>query len=65
MLAKAYEVSAWQTGEWATVVEVDDNHHRWCVHDIETATTTNLRLTVKAAWKEGFGARVYEVRIYR
>jgi hypothetical protein len=64
MLAKAYEVSVWQDGEWTALVEADDNHHRWCVHEIEPVTTTRLRLTVKAAWGEGFGARVYEVRAY-
>jgi len=64
MLAKAYEVSAWQDGEWTTVIEENENYHRRRVHRIEAVTTTLLRLTIKAAWGEGFGARAYEVKMY-
>jgi hypothetical protein len=65
MLARDYEVSAWRDGEWTTVLDVADNYHRWRVHDLQPVTTTSLRLTVKATWGEGFGARVYEIRAYR
>jgi hypothetical protein len=64
MLARDYELSVWHGGEWTPVAQVRDNHHRRRVHRIAPVRATRLRLTVQAAWGEGFGARVYEVRVH-
>jgi len=62
-LVRDYEVSVWRDGEWARVLQVSDNYHRRRVHDFEPVQASRLRLTVRAAWGEGLGARVYEVRV--
>ena len=64
MCAKDYDISVQQGGEWHEIVSVQDNYHRWRVHDFAAVTTNRLRLRVLAAHEEGFGARVYEVRVY-
>jgi hypothetical protein len=64
MCAQDYSLEAFADGEWRVLVEERGNYRRFRVHEFPAVTTSRLRLTIRAANGEGYGARVYEVRMY-
>jgi hypothetical protein len=63
MLVRDYALSAFHGSGWTEVVRVEGNIHRFRAHQLEQLSTSQLRLTVLSVWGEGFGARVYQIRV--
>jgi hypothetical protein len=63
-LIKDYDLDVRVNGRWRPIASVRDNHHRRQVHTFESTTASQLRLRVLATHGPGWGARVYEVRVY-
>jgi hypothetical protein len=59
-----YELSVWQDGEWACLLQVEGNLHRRRVHRLDTTMAPRLRITVLATNGDS-SARIYEVRVYQ
>ncbi|UCH34817.1 MAG: FAD-dependent oxidoreductase, partial [Armatimonadota bacterium] len=64
MCARDYSLEAEVDGEWRTLVEERGNYRRFRVHEFAPVTASRLRLTIRAANGDGWGARVYEIRAY-
>lgn len=64
MCVTDYDLAALVDGAWREVVSVRGNVHRRREHQFAPVTTGKLRLHVPATHGEGWGARVYEVRVY-
>ena len=62
-LVKAYKVEALVSGQWQTLVTVDDNELRHRVHQFPETELTALRVTVNATWGDP-SARIFEIRLY-
>jgi hypothetical protein len=63
ILVKAYELATWSEDGWQTLVEEQENHHRFRRHTFEPVKTEKLRLRVLATHGPQMQARVYQVRI--
>jgi len=59
-----YELSALVDGAWQELLCVRDNCHRCRSHDVAPVTAGALKLRVLRTCEEGWGARVYSVRVY-
>jgi len=64
MLAKAYDLSIRQDGQWACLADEDNNIHRFRVHAFESVSTDQLRLRVQETHGEDGQARVYQVAVF-
>lgn len=64
MCVRDYDLAALVEGAWREVASVRGNFHRQREHNFAPLTTGRLRLRVLATHGEGWGARVYEVRVY-
>ena len=64
MCVRDYDLSVLTDAGWRELVSVRGNYHRRRVHEFEHVTARKLRLRVLATHEEGWGARVYEVRVY-
>jgi hypothetical protein len=60
---KHYSIAIFQSGEWRTIIEEDDNYARRRVHPVEPTTTNIIRITVHET-NGAAQARICEVRIY-
>ncbi|MFW6171628.1 MAG: FAD-dependent oxidoreductase [Planctomycetota bacterium] len=59
-----YELEAFCSGQWQTVVSVEDNFQRHRVHHFDSVAADKLRLTVNAT-HGARSARVFEIRVGR
>ena len=64
MCARDYDVEVWDGNTWRQVVSIQGNYKRFRTHRFDRVRSRKLRLVVNAANDEGWGARVYEVRVY-
>ncbi|MFA5688074.1 MAG: FAD-dependent oxidoreductase [Kiritimatiellales bacterium] len=60
---RSYDVQAEISGEWKTVVAMDDNIQRRRVHQFEPVSTQRLRVMVKETGGDR-SARIFEIRAY-
>ena len=66
MCVRDYRLEIGTPGAWDPVVTVEGNYHRFRVHHFRRVTAGALRLVVLGVAQPGrYGARVYEVRVYR
>jgi len=64
ILVKKYTVEAFIGGEWKTLVEKDNNYHRFNTNSFENVKTNKLRINTLEVWNGG-ESRIYEVRVYK
>jgi len=64
MCVKDYELEMWDGSSWKGIVSVRDNYRRFRIHRFGRVRSDRLRLVVAAVNGEGYGARIYEIRVY-
>jgi len=64
MCVRDYALEALVDGDWRTLAQVEGNYRRVREHRFEPVEAARLRLRVLAMNGDGFGARVYQVRVY-
>ncbi len=64
MCVRDYDLLVRGEHDWHRVVQVRGNVHRRCEHELEPVGTRELRLRVLATQEQGWGARVYSIRVY-
>lgn len=64
MCGRDYALEALVDGDWRTLAQVEGNYRRVREHRFEPVEAARLRLRVLAMNGDGFGARVYQVRVY-
>lgn len=62
-LVRRYELQAWQGDGWSPLVQVDDNVHRFRVHQLPEVVSSAVRLLVHATHGAAGQARVYQVSV--
>lgn len=59
-----YELRALVDGNWQELVAVHGNYHRCRGHEVGPLAASALKLRVLKTCEDGWGARVYSVRVY-